>query len=321
MVKALKIIENCSEIGAGTRGASLGIDAIKIASLNLESEFFVKTPSVRIQDENHLLFEPVSTPSAIRISGIAKVYERIAEAVEQTIESGQFPLIMAADHASAGGTIAGIKKAHPNKRLGVIWIDAHADLHSPFTSPSGNVHGMPLATALSEDNRESKVVDPSEKALKTWESMKAIGGIEPKLAPEDLIFYGVRDTEKPEEALMKRNDIVNYSVDECRSSGMVSVAEKGLDRLSECDIIYISFDVDSMDPDLVSYGTGTPVKHGFSPQEANDLINALIEKSKKVCCFEMVEVNPILDNQGNKMAETAFGILENISPKLSEYGI
>lgn len=320
-MKALKIIENCSEIGAGTRGASLGIDAVKIASLNLGSDFFVKTPSVRIKDENHLLFEPVSTPRAIRISGIAKVYERIAEKVQQTIKQGDFPLVLAADHASAGGTIAGIKKAYPSKRLGVIWIDAHADLHSPFTSPTGNVHGMPLATALSDDNLEAKVAEPSENALKNWDSMKAIGGIEPKLSAEDLIFYGVRDTERPEDELMKRKDITNYSISACRSNGIAKAAEDGLERLADCDLIYISFDVDSMDPDLVSYGTGTPVKEGFSPDEVKELIATLIEKSKKVCCFEMVEVNPILDNKGNQMAETAFGILEDISPKLSQFGI
>tara|TARA_R100001015_G_C4628466_1_gene188624 strand:+ start:1762 stop:2724 length:963 start_codon:yes stop_codon:yes gene_type:complete len=320
-VKELRVIENCSEIGAGTRGASLGIDALKIASLNLSSDFFAKIPSQRIEDENHLLFQTNSTPTAIRISGIAKVYERVANAVESTIKQKAFPLVLAADHASAGGTIAGIKKAYPDKRLGVIWIDAHADLHSPFTSPSGNVHGMPLATALSEDNLESKVAEPSEKALEKWEQMKSIGGIQPKLDPNDLIFYGVRDTESPEEELMQKNQIVNFTVAECRANGIAATAEKGLERLANCDLIYISFDVDSMDPDIVSYGTGTPVKNGFSPEEAQELIENLIEKSKKVCCFEMVEVNPILDNKGNHMAETAFRILEGISPKLSEYAI
>lgn len=151
--------------------------------------------------------------------------------------------------------------------------------------------------------------------------MKAIGGIQPKLASEDIIFYGVRDTEEPEIELMERKGIVNYTVEDCRTAGIAAAAQKGVDKLSNCDIIYISFDVDSMDPDLVSYGTGTPVKDGFSPEEAKELIDQLIEKSNKVCCFEMVEVNPILDNKRNKMAETAFSILENISPKLSEHGI
>jgi len=320
-VKELKIIENCSEIGAGTRGASLGIDALRIASLNLGSDYFSKYPSHRIEDENHLLFKHNATPKAIRISGIAKVYERIANEVEKTLAQKQFPLVLAADHSSAGGTIAGIKKAYPNKRLGVIWIDAHADLHSPYTSPSGNVHGMPLATALAEDNLKSRVADPSDKALQNWEQMKDLGDINPKLKAEDLIFFGVRDTEKPEQELMKREGIVNYKVDDCRRSGMEAAAEAGLKQLANCDIIYISFDVDSMDPDLVSYGTGTPVKNGFSPEEAQALIEHLIQKSEKVCCFEMVEVNPILDNKGNLMAETAFGILNTISPKLSQYGI
>lgn len=299
----------------------MGIDAVKIASLNMKSDFFAKHQAVRIKDENQLLFEPVSTPQAIRIDGIAKVYERIAEEVKKTINDQQFPLVLAADHASAGGTIAGIKQAYPDKRLGVIWIDAHADLHSPFTSPSGNVHGMPLATALSCDNLESKVKNPSEQALQNWESMKAMGDIEPKITAQDLLFYGVRDTEAPEEEFMRRKGIVNHSVAECRTLGIAEAAESGLSKLADCDLLYISFDVDSMDPELVSYGTGTPVKNGFSPEEVEELMVQLIKKSKKVCCFEMVEVNPTLDNKGNKMAETAFGIIERVSQQLIEHGI
>lgn len=320
-MKEIEIIENRSEIGAGTRGASLGIDALKIASLNLGSDYFANFKLHRIEDENELLWTPIETPSALRLSGIAKVYDSMADVVSKIAARSNFPLTLAADHASAGGTIAGIKKAFPEKRLGVIWIDAHADLHSPFTSPTGNVHGMPLATALAEDNVACKLKQPKEKALLYWEKMKDCGGVRPKLKAEDLIFFGVRDTEKPEQELMKRENIRNYTVEECRKEGIDKLVDDALNRLKNCDMIYISFDVDSMDPDLVSYGTGTPVKNGFSAEEAEDILSQLIVKSKKVACFEMVEVNPTLDHQGNKMAETAFKILEAVSPKLSEYGI
>ena len=307
-MKNLKLIENKSEIGAGTRGASLGIEALKVASLNQKSDFFSRYDSVSIKDENDLLFQAVETPSAIRIKGIKKVYQRLADQVKEVLTEGDYPLVIAADHASAGGTIAGIKMAYPEKRLGVIWVDAHGDLHSPFTSPTGNVHGMPLATALAEDNEVCKVKEPEEEALSNWNALKNLGGISPKIKAEDLIFFGVRDTEKPEEELMEREGIKNFTVKESREKGIEKAAKEALEKLDNCDMIYLSFDVDSMDSDKVSRGTGTPVPNGFLPEEAQSLIAEII-KSRKVVCFELVEVNPTLDNKGNMMAETAFKIL------------
>ncbi|MEQ8908848.1 MAG: arginase [Vicingaceae bacterium] len=307
-MKQLRLIENRSEIGAGTRGASLGIDALKVASLNQKSDFFSRYSSFKVKDRNELLFQSVKTPTAIRIEGIREVYENVAKAVKEVLQDQDFPLVLAADHASAGGTIAGIKMAHPDKRLGVIWIDAHGDLHSPYTSPTGNVHGMPLATALSEDNLANKVKEPSEEALVHWTAMKELGGVAPKIEAEDLIFFGVRDTESPEDLLMKTKGIKNFTVAECRKKGLQAAVKEALQQLSDCDMLYISFDVDSMDSEKVSKGTGTPVPNGFLPEEALTIIKALLE-SKKVCCFELVEVNPTLDNKANTMAETAFEIL------------
>jgi arginase len=307
-MKKLKLIENKSEIGAGTRGASLGIEALKVASLNQKSDFFSRYDSSIVKDENDLLFNEIKTPSAIRIKGIRKVYERLAKQVQEVLLGGDFPLVIAADHASAGGTIAGIKMAYPDKRLGVIWIDAHGDLHSPYTSPTGNVHGMPLATALAIDNEVCKVKDPEISALEDWDAMKNLGGISPKVQPQDLIFFGVRDTEEPEEELMKREGIKNFTVEECRKKGLEQAAKEAIKKLEDCDMIYVSFDVDSMDSEKVSKGTGTPVPNGFLAEEAQALIKHII-LAQKVVCFEMVEVNPTLDNKGNTMAETAFKIL------------
>lgn len=147
-MKRIILVENKSEIGAGTRGASLGIDAVKIAALNAKSNYFKDTKIIKIENENDKLWEETSFESAKRIEGIVKVYKRISNSVSDILTKNKFPVLLSGDHSNAGGTIAGIKKAYPEKRLGVIWIDAHADLHSPYTSPTGNVHGMPLATAL-----------------------------------------------------------------------------------------------------------------------------------------------------------------------------
>src|SRR5690349_14123770 len=173
-MKNIKLIEVPSEIGAGTRGASLGVEAIKIAALDFMSNFFVHFPSEKIETQNNLLFEPIQSPYAKRIQGVVSMYERISKSVCDSIKNNFFPVILSGDHSSAGGTIAGIKMARPKSKLGVIWIDAHADLHTPYTTPSGNLHGMPLATAIAEDNDDMRVHEPDEKTVKMWEQLKNI---------------------------------------------------------------------------------------------------------------------------------------------------
>lgn len=314
---SIKLINTNSEIGAGTRGSSLGVEAVKIASINKGSDYFKKYPIEKVKDNNHLLHEKITTPFAKNIKGIREVYERHAEAVKRVIENGEFPIVLSADHATAGSTIAGVKMAYPDKTIGVIWIDAHADLHSPYTSPSGNVHGMPLATALADDNKKEQINDVTGEAQEEWEKMKNIGGIKPKITPKELLFFGVRDAEQPELNLMAQEGIKNYMVDEVRFRGLSTCVKEAAEKLNHCDKIYISFDVDSLDCDLISKGTGTPVSKGFDEKEAIDIITGIID-TDKLCCFEMVEVNPTLDEKQNKMAETAFEVLENITSKIEK---
>src|SRR5512133_3104856 len=158
-MKNIKLIEVPSEIGAGTRGASLGVDAVKIAALDFMSNFFIHFPSEKVPTENKLLFEPIESPFAKRIGGITTMYERVSKSIQESMKSGFFPVVLSGDHSIAGATIAGIKMAKPNSKLGVIWIDAHADLHTPYTTPSGNLHGMPLSISIGDDNRECEVHD------------------------------------------------------------------------------------------------------------------------------------------------------------------
>ncbi|KAA3642591.1 MAG: arginase [Bacteroidetes bacterium] len=317
-MKTIQLLEQKSEIGAGTRGASLGIDALKVASLNQNNMFFLKYKTQKIAHQNHLLYEENRTPTAIRIEGIVKVYEATSEAVKEVFKNNKFPLVLSGDHASAGGTIAGVRAANPDKSLGVIWIDAHGDLHSPYTSPTGNIHGMPLATALGEDNLDFQIKEIKDEAKIGWDALKNCQGFSPKIKPEDLIFFGVRDTEEPEDKLIEKLNLKNYTVAETRALGIQQAVKDALKRLQHCDLIYISFDVDSMDCDLVSRGTGTPVPNGYTPEEAFQIIEEII-KSGKVACFEMVEVNPTLDNKINLMAETAFHILEKTVDAIEKY--
>jgi len=318
LMKQIEIIKNRSDIGAGTRGSDLGIDAIEIAAINTKNDFFNRYSFVDVETENEAIYNKQTTPFAKRIEKVLNVCTRLSEAVKASLEKNNFPLVISGDHSSALGTISGVKTAFPNKRLGVIWVDAHADIHSPHTSPSGNIHGMPLAAALADDNMDRKINEITQGTHTNWERMKSIGGISPKIRHRDLVYFGVRDTEEPEDFAIEKNAIKNYKVDEVRYRGMDVCMNEALEKLSDCDLIYISFDVDSMDCDLISKGTGTPVSKGFDQDEIKQIINKTIA-SGKVACVEVVEVNPTLDNKGNVMAETAFEVMDDFTKNIEKY--
>ncbi len=314
MIKPIKIVEVKSEIGAGTRGSSMGVDAIKIAALDFGSAFFKRYKTVEIPNENHLLLEPVVHDYAKRIKGIYNLNERIAKEIQKTLKAEEVPIVLAGDHSSALGTISGIRMAYPNKRLGVIWIDAHADMHSPYTTPSGNMHGMPLSCVLAEDNKDRQQNKPDDETVEYWEKLKNLGGICPKIHYNDLVFIALRDFEPQEDYLIKKNKVRVFNLQEIRKKAVERVAIDSLNYLDHCDLIYVSFDVDSMDS-RISSGTGTPVPNGITEKEAGNLIYYIM-RSKKIVCFEMVEVNPTLDKE-NKMAENAFEILQKTTNQLS----
>jgi arginase len=257
----------------------------------------------------------VQNEFAKRIGHVIQQCERVCDAVDDTLKGNQFPLVISGDHSSALGTMSGIKKHYQEKRMGVVWIDAHADLHSPFTSPSGNIHGMPLAAALNSDNLECKINEVAEDQVDLWDQLKSIGINGAKAIPSDVVFFGLRDTESPEDEFMARNDIRNFTVEETRFRGLETCIHEALDQLKDCDVLYISFDVDSMDCDRISYGTGTPVPRGFDPEEIVEIISKLL-LTDRVACLEFVEINPLLDNRGNKMAETAIDILLSLNLKV-----
>ncbi|WP_298997645.1 arginase [uncultured Tenacibaculum sp.] len=314
-MKEIKIIKNRSDIGAGTRGSDMGVDAIEIAAINKKSNYFDSHDFEDVITENESIYNKVNNSFAKRIDSVFNQCKRLSNHVKVNLQEGKFPIVLSGDHSSALGTISGVKAAYPTQRVGVVWIDAHGDLHSPYTSPSGNIHGMPLSAAISDDNLDCQINDVSRETSELWERMKNIGVPGQKVLPEDIIFFGVRDTEEPEDKQMEKYGIKNYMVAEVRYRGLDVCVNEALDKLSNCDVIYVSFDVDAMDCDMISYGTGTPVPKGFDQHEIIDIINGLLA-SEKVACVEFVEVNPLLDFKGNKMAETAFEVLEEVTKKV-----
>ncbi|MBL6445285.1 arginase [Fulvivirga sp. 29W222] len=306
-LKDIRIIEVKSEIAAGTRGASLGIDALKIASLDLESDYFARFDSEEVENVNDILFDGYAHPHAKFIDGVLTMEERVCLQVSKVLKMNSFPIILAGDHSTAAGSISGIKNAHPDKKLGVVWIDAHADMHTPYTTPSGNMHGMPLAMVSNTDNMECKINDPRSETVDLWNQLKEVGGKGAKINLSDVVLISARDLEQPEEFLLKKHNITNFTTQQVREKGVEAIADETLALLDECDIVYVSFDVDSMDS-KISVGTGTPVPNGLSVEEAK-ILNTRLIKDPKVVAWEMVEVNPTLDTE-NKMAENAFEILE-----------
>jgi arginase len=309
---AIKIIKNRSDIGAGTRGSDMGIDAIEIAAINQNNDYFHKHLFQDVATHNQSIYHKNKHDFAKRIEYVVEQCQRVADAVSENLIAGYFPIVLSGDHSSALGTMSGIKAANPDKKIGVIWIDAHADIHSPYTSPSGNIHGMPLAAAMGLDNLDCKVNEPDAITIGHWANMKNIGVDGAKLIPEHLIYFGVRDFEAAEKIAIETNNIRLIRVEELRYRGLDICVKEAIGKLLNCDLIYISFDVDSMDCDNISYGTGTPVPHGLLPDEVMRIFDILLA-TKKVCCIEFTEINPLLDNKGNKMAETAFQVLDHIT--------
>jgi arginase len=314
MSKSLQIIINPSELGAGTRGSSLGPLAIQAAARSLENSLFSDVPWKVLPEYNHLLDRPVIYPLAKRIDGMQKVYQGVSDAIVECVNHGSFPMLIAGDHASAGGSLLGLKNAFPNQRIGVVWIDAHADLHSPYTTPSGNLHGMPLATALGVDNLSCQKNQVDIETSLQWSQLKSHS-----LKSEDLIFVGVRSTEPQEEHIIQSEKITVFTVPKLRQYGVQEVLSSISNQLNDCDLLYVSFDVDSMDPEETSFGTGTPVPGGITVREAEELLTGLCSHPR-ICALEFVEVNPVLDNKKNYMAEVALELITHCKNTLLGHG-
>ena len=306
--KTIKILKISSELGAGTRGSSKGFEGLKSAAAMTGSSVFNDYEILSIKDENDSLLKNISFPNAKRIQSIYEVLNRVNKSVHDELIQNHFPILISGDHSIAMGTIAGIKSAFPNKKIGIVWIDAHADIHTPFTTPSGNMHGMPIAASLGLDNFSYASNSPKKDVITLWNNIKNLGGDGPNINPKNIVYVGVRDTEWQEDQTMKKLGIHKCSVEFIRKNGGPKSADTILNKLEKSDLIYISFDVDVLDTSL-SMGTGTPVPNGLFLKEVTSLISEL-SKSEKLCCFEIVEINPTIDNKGNSMAEMGLQVLE-----------
>lgn len=282
------IITVRSDIGAGQRGGELGITALM--DLSKKSGL---SDVLEKRDCDVSFADGFTSEYARNIEKVLHVCEKVCAEVYDALKSGQVPVLISGDHSSATGTIAGIKKAKPASRLGIIWIDAHADLHSPFTSYSGNMHGMTLAASLGVDNTACHIRDPDRTTVDFWEAIKHIGGMSEKIKPSDIVYVTLRDLEEQEAHFIEQYGIRNITAQQLHGMQANELASLILAYLKDCSDLYLSFDTDSLDGEL-SKGTGLPVANGIFPKEAEQLIAHLL-KDPKVICFEITELNPRLD--------------------------
>jgi arginase len=310
-----KILVCSSEVGAGKRGASLGPDALRIAAVNLFYNLFEQLPSEEIRVRQINRYTP-EYKSAKYIKQILSTHRKIARKTCKALRDGYNLLIFSGDHSNAAGFFSGFREAYPEGKLGLIWIDAHGDIHSPYTSPSGNMHGMPVAILLGIDNKENQTRKLKPEVIKNWEKLKRTGEhkISPKLQPEDIIYISIRDLEIQEWDLIHKLNIKHFVPENVHDLGINKVCTEVRNHFKDYDAIYISFDADSLDP-KISSGTGTPVPGGLSAEEAEILIRTLTNMPN-FKALEVTEVNPLLDSE-NSMAMVVMRILRD-SLTLSE---
>ena len=312
--KHIKLIEVYADIAGQRKGAALGLEALRKSSANTDSSYYENFVTQEIKQE--CIINESEFKNSKYIDKVYPVISQLADKVKQMRDENLFPIILAGDHSSCAGTMHGLKMAHPDDEIGVVYIDAHADIHTPYTSSSGNMHGMPLAIACDLDNEEEAINTLTSKEKEYWEKLKRIGGNEPSIKPENIVFCALRDYQKEENALIQKYKIPIYSVEEITYKGIGTVVQEIFKKLSYCKHIYVSFDVDSVDP-LYVPGTGTPVTNGLSYEQAMQLNLELI-KNEKVCCWEMAEINPLYNNN-DEDSTRVFKILEEVTNTLIKY--
>jgi arginase len=300
--ETVSIIGFPMDLGAGRRGVDMGPSALRIAGLQKKLERL----GYKVKDHGDIKIEimerqKVQNPKLKYLNEILKTSKTLAAKVETVLNEKEFPLCIGGDHSMALGTIAGIA-SHCKRiklNLGVIWVDAHTDMNTEETSPSGNIHGMPLAASLGMGNR--KLVE--------------LYGISPKLKPENCMLIGIRSIDEAEKLNIKKLKIPVSTMADIDKTGVYRIIVKALKHFrNNVDHIHVSFDVDSVDP-TVAPGVGTPVPGGLSYREAH-LIMETIAECGCMSSLEITEVNPIIDHKNKTAVFTADLIASSMGQRI-----
>ncbi len=297
----IRIIGVPLDLGAGHRGVDMGPSAIRVTKLKQRLEEL----GYHVNDSGDIttaVFESIGIGDDARMrhaNTVLNVNTQLASQVAESLEDGEFPLVIGGDHSIAIGSLAGAAThfANQNQSLGVIWIDAHADMNSPETTPSGNIHGMSLAISLGlGDSKFTNLYNDSTK----------ING-------KNVVLVGIRDLDEAEREVMHEYGLTVFTMRDIDELGMPEVMSRAIEIVSHASAgIYVQFDMDSIDPDDAP-GTGTPVPGGLTYREAHLAMERLHETGK-IVGVDLVETNPALDTC-NKTAEVGTQMLLSLLGK------
>lgn len=290
---SIRIIGVPLDLGQNQRGVDMGPSAIRYAGLSPA----LKALGFKLRDAGNL-YVPVRDALDDQEGGdflpsIHQVCQAVYEAAVQAVTTGDIPIFLGGDHSLAIGTIGGVSCCEP---VGVIWIDAHGDANQPHNSPTGNVHGMPLAVLMGEGYPE----------------LVNVGRPGAKLEGKDVVMIGIRDLDDGERRWLKQSGIRVYTMRELDERGMSAVIREALAALEHRQRIHVSLDLDSLDPTQAP-GVGTPSSGGLSYREAQ-LLMEIIADSGKLCSLDLVEINPILDRE-NRTARMAVELVSSLFGK------
>lgn len=284
------------DLGSGRRGVDMGPSAIRIAGVADR----LTELGHKVVDEGDIVIKnmeelKVGHERARYLGEIARAAAIIARKIERIMGLGHFPLVLGGDHSIAVGTVSGIVAyaQRQDQRVGLLWIDAHGDINTPETSPSGNIHGMPLAALLGFGAGE----------------LTGVAGPPPKVHPANVALVGIRSLDAGEKKRLKETGVQVHTMSDIDRHGVHRVMQKALARVTDgTDYVHVSFDLDAVDP-TVAPGVGTPVKGGLDYREAH-LVMEVLADAGVMTSLEMVEVNPILD-QGNASAAFAVELVQS----------
>ncbi|MAE76803.1 MAG: arginase [Planctomycetes bacterium] len=294
MSHPLRLIGVPMDLGAGRRGVDMGPSAFRLAGFaraaaRLKREVrdggdvSVPTPEVRESGEARARY----------LHEIAAACDTVRVRVRDALVDGELPIVIGGDHSIAVGTVAGVAEHHRSRgeSIGLLWIDAHADMNTPDTSPSGNVHGMPLSACLGIGAPE----------------LTELGGFRPKVSRDKVVLLGVRALDGREKEIVNASGVHAYTMRDVDERGLQSIMTEAIGYLTDGTAgFHVSLDVDGLDPN-VAPGVGTPVRGGLTFREAH-LIMETVADSGVALSLEVTEINPILD-QRNTTAEVAVDLV------------
>ncbi len=281
--KAVEILGVPMDLGQDRRGVDMGPSAIRYARLKSGLEELGYGVEYLGNVEPPIPELAHASEDLRHLSAVRDICEKVADRAGEMVGREAFPLFLGGDHSISIGTVSGVAT---QGRTGVIWLDAHADFNTHETSPSGNIHGMPLGVLAGHGHPD----------------LVSIGVSGASVRPEDVVIVGLRSVDREEQNLLRQAGVRSYTMKEIDAYGVARVLRQALKALSHLDRVHLSFDLDVMDPE-VAPGVGTPVRGGFTYREAH-LVMELINEAEIVTSLDVVEVNPILDLK-NGTAELA----------------